>query len=293
MFAWAGLELDVPAKWRPVKITGDDDAGEVLFADLDRPLMGLRWSRPPRRAWRGGRAAEVAAGMMRAEVGRLSADVAADHDLGDGWAASRLFVEPEPPGRDVWVGLSNATRRAVQVVVHRRGGGGGRRGHDRLLRDKLLPSLIDRPADGPRRWAAFDLDVTVPGGYRLAEHALSAGDLRLSFVGRDGRRRLPLTVRQVRPARLALSRRPMGEWLGTFAWQAARFHKPLGPPVADGDRLTQPMRRRRRYGWLASVAPELVASAWHDRDNDRLLLLRGRADAVDSVGSVSSLAEAG
>ena len=285
-FSWSGLSLDLPAKWRPVKIGGDDDKGEVLFADVDRPLMGLRWEVVSRRVVeQPARGRAFVERRMRDEVGKLSAEGAVDATPAGGgggdWAAGLLFVEPEPPGRDVWVGLSATTRRAVQLVVHRRGGGS----HGRLLADRLLPSLVDVPNDEPRRWAVFDLDVTVPAGHALRSHKLAAGDMRLSWTRREGRRRLPLTVRQVRPASLALSRRPMAEWLSTFAWEAGRFHKPRGAPVEIEDGLRQMLPRRRRYGWLGSVPRSMVAEVRHDREADRLLLARGvEADVAAALG---------
>ncbi len=281
-FAWQGLELSLPAGWRPVKIGGDETAGEVLFADVDRPLMGVRWDTPGRGARRDpdGHAAR----LLRGQVGQLSAARAKPFPMPTGdWAASLLFEEPDPPGRDVWVGLSRATGRSVEIALHR---------HEPADRGRLamalLPTLVDVPLDRSRRWRLFDLDVRVPPGHRLTSHKLSAGDLSLSFtrdepIGRGRVRRLPLTLRQIRPARLALSRRTLAEWLQPFAWQASRFHKPAQPPEATAHGLVQPWRRRRRYGWLWTVPRALTARIDHDARADRLLLLRGVPEAVAEV----------
>ena len=277
-FAWCGWSLSLPAKWRPVKVAGDATKGSVLFADLDRPRLGLRWETPPeKRVLTGGEADWLVDDLLRREVGRLAADEAVDCGAATGdWPAARLYVEPEPPGRDVFVGVSRTSRRVVELVCHTR-----RR--DRLLEDLLLPTLHDAAADGPRDWAIFDLAVTTPAGYRMQSHTLSAGDLRLSLTRQVRRATLPLVVRQIRPARLALSRLPLESWLSRFAAEASRFHKPAGGPlptemavagVAVGG-LAQPLRRRRRYGWLWSVPGSLQAVALHDAAADRLLLLRG------------------
>ena len=293
-FAWCGWSLSVPAKWRPVKVAGDATKGSVLFADLDRPRLGLRWETPPeKRVLTGGEADWLVDDLLRREVGRLAADEAVDCGAATGdWPAARLYVEPEPPGRDVFVGVSRTSRRVVELVCHTR-----RR--DRLLEDLLLPSLHDAAEDEPRDWAIFDLAVTTPPGYAMQSHTLSAGDLRLALARRSGRATLPLVVRQVRPARLALSRQPLEVWLSRFVAEATRFHRPLGiaaaTEVAVGDAaaagLHQVLVRRRRYRWLWSVPPRLHAAALHDAAADRLLLLRS-ADAGTLRAVAASLSSA-
>ena len=283
-FAWQGLCLSLPSGWRPVKIGGDAWTGEVLFADVDRPLVGIRWDTPGRRAF--ARPDAFAERRMREQVGALSAREATPFAMPAGdWAASLLFREPEPPGRDVWVGLSRSTRRSVEIALHRH-----RPADATRLADVLLASLVDVPADQPRDWRVFDLHARVPAGYRLVAHKLAAGDLRLTFVreeriGHGLVRRVPLTVRQVRPARLALARRTLAEWLKPFAWEGGRFHRPDGPPKRgdDGHLLEQPLRRRRRYRWLWTVPQSLVARVEHDPADDRLLLLRGLREEIDRV----------
>ena len=276
-FAWCGWSLSVPAKWRPVKVGGDATKGSVLFADLDRPRLGLRWDTPPeKRVLTAGEADWLVDDLLRQEVGRLAADeaVACGAATGD-WPAARLYVEPKPPGRDVFVGVSRTSRRVVELVCHTR-----RR--DRLLENVLLPTLADAAADEPRRWSIFDLNLATPPGYAMATHTLLAGDLRLNLTQQVGRRTLPLVVRQVRPARLALSRLPLETWLTRFAAESLRFHKPLGGatpteihlPGAAAAGLHQVLARRRRYRWLWSVPERLHAAALHDAAGDRLLLLR-------------------
>ena len=163
-----------------------------------------------------------------------------------------------------------------------------------MLENVLLPGLHDAPADAPRRWSIFDLDLATPPGYAMLGHTLSAGDLRLALAKPHGRATLPLIVRQVRPARLALSRQPLDRWLRQFAAESLRFHKPAGAAtptdldVGGGPAagLCQALRRRRRYGWLWGVPPRLHAAALHDAAGDRLLLLR--AADLDTLRRVAA-----
>ena len=267
--------MSIRRRWRPVRVEGDDAKGSLTFADGDgRPRLAVRWVTPGTTPFRRPKpAGAICSTLMHAEVGRLAADEATRFDPPGDWAATLFYEEPTPPGRDVFVGVSNVSGRVVQVVRPAR-----RR--DPVLKNVILPALADAAPGESRRWAIFDLDVEVPPGYGLLTHRLAAGDLQLTLAKRDGRRTLPLVVRQVRPASLALSRLPVERWLKSFADESLRFHKRDGSPTQMDDiGLVQTMCRRRRYHWLSSVPPTLLAAAVHDESADRLLLLRA-ADAA-------------
>src|SRR5581483_1097358 len=108
LIAWQGLRLTVPARWSPVKIEGDYAAGYVLLADLHRPRLGLRWGTLRKRKMD---VAAVVRKRMLEEVGRLAADEATPLNVSEGWTGGTLYIEPEPPGRDVWIGYSPRSKR--------------------------------------------------------------------------------------------------------------------------------------------------------------------------------------
>ena len=287
-FSWHGLSLALPPDWHPLKLEGDRREGYALFADLERPRLGLRWKAAPRR----GDPAAWVADAMRREVGRLAAAEAIPQsqianpksEIG----IALLYREPDPPGRDVWVGHSPASDRLIQVVAHVRDG--RRRGEVSLAAD-VLPTLADAPPDGPRRWSVFELSCVAPAGFDLDGHALNAGDLSLTFAAR----RSPLasllgppermTVRQVAVASVALSRRPIAGWVAAQREGHKKFYRlrsaatrPLSMRADDGRPLaglSSVVPRRRRYGWAWRVAPRLVTIALHDASRDRLLIGQG------------------
>ena len=56
---------------------------------------------------------------MVAEVGVLAAAEAVAGRASDPrWPASLLYLEPQPPGRDVWFGYGPVSGRMVQVIYH-------------------------------------------------------------------------------------------------------------------------------------------------------------------------------
>jgi hypothetical protein len=284
--AWQGWAIQIPADWNPVRIEGDFDRGSVLLADLASPKLAIRWRRPTTRSFDADRWALQA---LRDEVGRLAADESAPHAPREGsWRGARLYVEPDPPGRDVWVGHSTASDRLVEIVYHATM-------RDRVLSERVLPTLADQGRDDEADWSIFTLACRVPTGMRLHSQRLVAGDLRLRFT----RRREWLVVRQIGVAQLALTRLPLDRWLAGQQWESRKHYRPLGAvEAADLDRLEafSPRRRamtlRRRWRWQWWRPRQVVSLAVHDTDRDRLLILEG-SDEATLVCVLREMLEAG
>ncbi|MFT3785206.1 MAG: hypothetical protein QM770_03450 [Tepidisphaeraceae bacterium] len=200
LLAWHGLSLALPTDCGPVKIEGDATKGAVMIADLHAPRLGLRWNSPPRRRRFEKRAIENA---LRSEVGQLAAKEAIEHTP-DGFTHGLLYVDPDPPGRDVWIGISSTSHRLVEVVWQAKG-----KSPTNDLRDRVLPTLADDGFDGPQRWSVFDFSLIAPAGWKLVRQRFNAGDLTMEFANR----RSSTIVRQIGPARLALKRQTAEQWL--------------------------------------------------------------------------------
>ena len=273
--AWQGWRIELPERWSPVKLEGDSRSGYAAFADLHRPRLAMRWHTPrPSKRFDPGRWIDA---LMMEEVGRLAFEESRPHDLGP--FKGRLFIEPEPPGRDVWIGHDAATGRAIQIVHQAR-----RR--ERMLVETILPTLRELPLDQPMPWAIFELSCIVPEGMKLESQQLNAGDLSLSFAGK-GRRQL--TVRQVAVAGLALQRKPLEKWLTSQQWTMRKHYRavsevePVETPIDETRKLSgfrRAMRRRRRFFFLRHRPPWYVMYALHDAARDRLVLVQGTDEAM-------------
>ena len=293
-FSWNGLSLDLPADWSPLKLEGDWSEGYALFADLTRPRLGVRWKRVKVKKGTD----TLVKRALRDEVGQLAASEALDHSplAASHWNSPHLYLEPDPPGRDVWASFSDTSKRLVQVVHH-----ADRRGP--VLADRILPTLADAPPDGPQRWAVFELSCVAPPGFTLSGQTLNAGDLSLTFErGRsrswlgfagllDPPRRM--TIRQIAVASLALTRRPLAAWLAAQQASQKKYYtvgalkrrppKPVTIVANDGRPLVglvRTVRRRLRYRWSPRVAGRLVTFALHDERRDRLILAQGHDKAA-------------
>jgi hypothetical protein len=269
-FAWHGWQLSLPRSWNPVKIEGDALQGSVLFADLDHPRLGQRWRKAAGRKFDPARWAQRA---MRDEVGQLAAKEAKSFTSPVTSESSLLYLDDNPPGRDVWVGYSSKTARVIEIIYHAR-----RR--DRVLAETILPALHESSPEAPTPWSIFDLTCQTPPGFHLATHRLMAGDLALNFFSRQRER---LTVRQIAVAELALSRMSLSEWLANQQQALLPHFCPRGSLreiklTISGRKLdgfardAEKLKRFMFHRWLPQ---KITTLALHDPELDRLLLFGG------------------
>lgn len=269
-FAWQNWALAVPRSWNPVKLEGTYARGLALLADMDRARVAIRWETPRARG-RGFDADGWARRAMREEVGSLAASEAKTLALAMGRGAL-IYVDPDPPGRDVFVACSAISGRCIQIIhhAHKRGG---------AFTESIVPSLDDTDPGASMRWSIFDLACASPAGYRLASQRLNAGDLALTFE----KHRDWLTLRRISIARLALARRPLEGWLADQCRGISTHYATSGEPahveVASMGQslagLSQTSIRRRRFGWMRWLGRHVTTLALHDPQQDRLIFVGG------------------
>jgi hypothetical protein len=273
--SWQGWHIEIPRRWDPVKLEGDHAQGHALFADTVRPRLGLRWQTPRKS---GGDPSDAVESALKAEVGLLASKEARPVPLEPQlWQSPLLYVEPQPPGRDVFCGFSTVSGRLLQLAYH---------AHRResLFASGILPTLEDLSLERAALWSIFDLNCVIPGGMHLKNQRLNAGDLGLTFSDRLEE----VTVRQIAVAQLALQRLPLDGWITDHQKPARRYHTPTGvfadTTLSIGDRdlpaRISRMHRRLRYALLWNVPPVCTTIAAHDAERDRLMLLHGSDESL-------------
>jgi hypothetical protein len=261
--------LQLPRRWDAVKLEGDFALGHALFADAQRPRLGLRWQSLRKNA----DATAAVIHALRAEVGQLAADEAkVISNGGELWQSPILYEEPKPPGRDVFVGFSSTSNRLLELVYHTHH-------RDNALASVILPTLADLSVERAVPWSIFDLSCMVPGGMPLRSHRLNAGDLGLTFVDRYG---CELTIRQIAIAKLALQRQSLDEWIADQQRVSKRYHQPNG--VFSDTTLV--------LGNRDVSARQLTTIALHDEPRDRLVIVHGSDESLlrviaPSIGCMS------
>jgi hypothetical protein len=208
--------------------------------------------------------ADVLRSIIRAEAGDQAAHRARplpDPDQPDNGADNLVYLDPDPPGRDVhvWWGAG----RLLEVVYH-----APRR--DDVLLGEIIPSLSDSSLLSTRPWAVFDLTCAVPIAFTLTSHRLNVGDLSLEFA--DGNQFV--SVRQIALAEMALRRKGLAQWL---AQQQRAGYRAMGDPspidltLRDGRSISGLIGRSRRR--LRFRRGERVSLAVHDPARDRLIFI--------------------
>ena len=270
-FAWHGWRLELPVEWNPVRIEGTWRSGFVLFADLHKPRLGLRWGvvggkRIDANVW--------TRSAVRDEIGIIAAREARPLPFNGKFESSIIYPDPDPPGRDVWAGFSRATGRGVELIYHAQG-------RDSVLEGAIVPTLCDCAADQPMPWSVFDLRCVAPAGMRLKSQQLNAGDLRLAFACATSGRFA--SVRQLAVAKLALSRMPLKNWLASevrgrlMHYAETNDQRDVTYETADGRAVcgvARTLKRRRRSFFMRGLPRELLAAALHDEARDRLVLVQ-------------------
>lgn len=280
---WHGWRLDLPERWDPVKLEGDASKGMILLADLEHPHLGVRWQTLKKKA----DAYKAVERAMLDEVGSLAAKEAIPATPpGDGWEHGLLYTEPDPPGRDVWVGFSRTTNRVFQLAYHVRG-------RDRVLVDKLLPTLVDGTAG---HWSIFDLNYRLPATATLTKQRLNVGDLALEFeIDKK-----PFVVREIAAASVTLQRQSIERWLASHQSARKKHYRPIEQPRPfevnkDGQMIrgvARTITRRRRHFLLRRLAKTLVGVALHDESRNKILLYEAADEAtirqlLESEGTAS------
>jgi hypothetical protein len=273
---WQGWHLDLPRRWDPVKLEGDYSEGYALFADSLRPRLGIKWQTPRKRKFDAEKAVKSA---LNQEVGALAAAESKPLKMDDdNWESSTLYIEPKPPGRDVWCAFSESSGRLLQVAYHAH-----RREH--ILAGMVLPTIRDMPADRAMPWSIFDLTCVIPGGMKLIAQRLNVGDLGLTFADKYHE----LSVRQIAVAQLALQRMPLDGWIADQQKTSGRYHKAAGVVsdvtirTDDGRELPgrgARMVRRRRYILMRWRAVAYFTCALHDVLRDRIVIVHSTDEGL-------------
>jgi hypothetical protein len=186
----------------------------------------------------------------------------------------------------VWLGWNGASRLGVMVAINSVAAADVRR----TVLEQAIPSLKAYPPDLPTPWAIFGASFVSPAAFALSRWRLFSGDIAVEWSGSARRR---LCARQVYPACIALTRRPLADWLMDPPFPERRRTIPHGDPTPwsmgqDGtavEGLALRGRKAHPFPFHHFGATESLVVAVCDRKLDRLLMVqcdapRDEADAT-------------
>lgn len=299
-FGWAGLLMQLPEVYRPMKFEGDADRGRVILGDNRAKRLELVWGQVRARRFDPRRLAikRLKRAVGRKRAGMIDGNVTSvDHPHFD----FVMRFNDRVVECDRYIAYSEDSTRVFDMVYHH-----DQADTDRRFNDVAMPTMCDQPKGGAQFWALFANSFISPAGYVYAASVPNLGDLSVTLWQRRRlRRKRELTVRQIYPARLALARQPLEKWIqsltaDTKSIQRPRYRKmfrrggiraePVDVPIGSGYELDTRVAwqlqlfRGRRFRhtrvWLI-----------HDEANDRLAVIsvsgpeNERADVLEAVWS--------
>ena len=202
--AWMDWGLRMPAEWRPLRLTGEWDRGAAMIGDGHRAILQLKWWRPRMRKFK---PAKWIGRRVRAEAGRRAEPVEGPSPQG---FAQTAWLPADPAlkrRRALWYGFHEVSGLMLEAAID----GTVDQETQRTVEQKVLPSLTAAALDTPRVHAVFGASFGVPPAYRIESWKTMLGDITLKLARRT--EHAALLVRQVYPAKLALRRRPLKQWL--------------------------------------------------------------------------------
>ncbi len=212
--SWHGFSMPIMPEWRPLRIEGGFQKGSMSIGDISSPLFEIRWMRPGAadfdgRSWINGN-------IKNSELKSASSPPHPNGFSSVGWI--RGFEEKDSGKKTVWWGYSVDGQLLLEIIISEIMDNSSYR----WIISEALPSLkVFRPGE-EWIWRIFSSQFKVPAGFILERHRLNNGDMSLCFM-RGKRERL--VMRQVYPADLALSRRPLEKWFDAPPFKEKRKFK--------------------------------------------------------------------
>lgn len=270
VFAWRGIQLDVPAAWELNAAEGDDVKGYCRLDDGNMARLEVRWA-PAGDGPVSGivdrfiKTLTKKGGELDLVRGKVRIDIPGAETESFGWFGDAITV----------TGLAvrcDCGRASLIRLFHPRAE------TFRRTAQRILGSFRDHAREGLVPWSVLDFRFAVPQGYVLSQHSLQAGRSEFDFVqGPAAARALRLGL-----AELVLERRTLLDWvrqdtLGEFRRSDVEFRE----TTLHGHPGVEAAGRERRTARFFR-APRLIRlHAWHCAESNALYGARwlGPADA--------------
>jgi hypothetical protein len=263
--AWVGWETMIPDHWRPLRVEGDWDKGNIIVGNGEQAVFQIKWRRTGR-TFRGDRWVERKVRKSRAKATKPGPTL-----RGFGHTAWSPTGGRKAELGALWYGHAPDARMIAEIVV----AAAASKADKRRMEDRVIPKMQATALSSPTRWAVFGSSFESPAGFTLARRRLHLGDVVLELNAPDKAR---LTLRQVYPAVLALARRKMPEWLEFMPFREGRKFKgsseewTLDTAGGTSSGLRRTGRKRIPFP-LGIIAPRhSVGAVLHDTELHRLLI---------------------
>jgi hypothetical protein len=279
VLAWQGWETRIPTHWRPLQIIEEKGRrGSVMIGDARQAVVLVKWWRPEDARFDADRWIRLRLRALNRHA-RPDADAPRSEDFD--WSA---WVRGAAIGKGggektVWYGYARRAGLVLELVVN---GAVARRLQEIVWR-RVIPGLTAAAPGQPTHWSLYDVGFEAPPDFTLRQRRLQSGDIALEF----GRARERLLLRQIYPATLALTRRPIARWMAVYPFSEHRrfalHHEEAWGPDEAQDRSGVRRAGRKRFPFPLGPLRPFVSDtvAWVDPHLDRLLLAEHLAPTAE------------
>jgi len=299
-FGWAGFLLDLPESFKLLHVKGEHARGHIRLVDSQQIRLEVAWATVTKKNFNAEvfirrqlkRSLTSVPNRAQRQRGAELASQAIDPLL-PGFVPALTVSDPES-GHDRLVGYCPETHRVFEFVYRH-----GSPAENTLYRDGVLHSFIDQPLDRPMKWAFFGVSFTAPPTFGFGVAKLNLGDMQVQLLVRGTDLTGPgLLIRQIYPAKLALTRMPLEKWIAHWArtlsptWRIDGCgHSGRKPPIIQsrtidldqqgggpGARIEVLECRGglrylfRPFLWRAPKTTRLWM--WHDAEADRIMAIQ-------------------
>lgn len=306
-FGWAGFFLHTPAAFKLLQVSGVHARGLVRLVDTDRIRLAIGWATVYKKKF------DAPKFIERQLFRTLAVGNRAERKRGK--AIAEKCIDPRLPGMtcalmatddenrtDRIIGYCAATSRVFDIAYQH-----GLPAENALIKQGLV-DFIDQPVDRPAKWAFFNSSFISPVGFTYGNSRLNLGDMQVQLLVRRTDLTGPgLLVRQIYPARLALSRVPIENWMHLWTralsptWRIEGCglsgkrppkirHRTVEITRAGGTQILDAIETRGSLRYLFRPflfrAPKSTRILmWHDEVRDRIIALHcsHREQEIDSI----------
>jgi|GEM_PF-4809336 len=202
---WCNWWFSVPSVWKFFHVAGNYSKGVLVLGDQEKPRLELSWVWVTRRGLDSeSYVRKFLLKLVNAGKNRPQSPEVRICSL----PGFEVVASIHHDGKIFSVGYCQVSHRMLQWVYHE--------GSKTEVKQMTACLLLwrDQPLETQSRWKFFELDFSIPAGFRLHSATLNLGDMDLVFYDPSvwGTRHR-LFLRFAYPASLALSRQPMEKWL--------------------------------------------------------------------------------
>lgn len=297
-FGWQGIRLRVPGEWELGKVDGDANSGYARLDDAEMVRAEVEWRTAPARGVRRPVADLVDRYLEQLQKKADKADMGFVTERRAKFLTDKRWLEGSEYETFIWeadfraYNLARACPDCGRIVLLRILAHKGQNAEQ--LVNEVLPTLEDHPRDEAAFWSLYGLTFHTPDGFKLTEHELKSGHIKLIFEKDGGRH--TVRVHRLSMAHMLLRDTDLGSWYSSFfrkdlrdvrhevAIGMHRGHEGLrvgGRPRSRWRQILRPLPlvnpRPRRY---------LAGAVWHCPEQNRICVVEHLYRKRDEGGGI-------